>query len=206
MQWFFEKVNNELVFIPELGIGHYPVPTDNRPYGEIYFDRYVRMSSSIMGEELTKERISFVERHYTGFLLDVGIGSGQFVESRNDTFGYDVNPSSIKWLREKQLWMDLYDRNVPAISFWDSLEHIDRPDIAVSKSSNWVFLSIPIFESGDAILHSKHFRKDEHIWYFTDYGIINWFHEQGFECREHNYNEIYIGREGIGSYAFQRRK
>jgi hypothetical protein len=36
-----------------------------------------------------------VARHHQGKVLDVGIGSGQFVETRPETWGYDVNPEGI---------------------------------------------------------------------------------------------------------------
>ena len=205
MKMFSEQLKAGLVFLPELGIGYYPVPQD-RPYDEGYFVRYQQMADTPMGHALTQARVEMLNRHYRcGPVLDVGIGAGQFVAARADTWGYDVNPAGIEWLAQRGCWADLYAGKFPALTFWDSLEHIDDPESAVAQAQQWVFVSIPIFANGDAILQSKHFRKDEHLWYFTHAGLLRWFVEQGFTCYEYNDIESTLGREGIRSYAFRRR-
>ncbi|KAA6118136.1 class I SAM-dependent methyltransferase [Candidatus Pantoea gossypiicola] len=204
MKSFSDELKTGLVWLPALGMGYYPVPK-NRPYDEGYFARYQKMADTPMGRELTQARIRLVARHYDGPLVDVGIGAGQFVGTRPNTRGYDVNPAGVAWLNQRGLWADLYADRYPALSMWDSLEHIDRPDVAVAKAEKWVFVSVPIFADGDAILTSRHFRKDEHIWYWTHNGLLRWFDGQGFDCIEHNTMETKLGREGIGSYAFRRR-
>jgi hypothetical protein len=203
MKTFNELQAASLVWLPEHGIGRYPVPKD-RPYNESYFKKYQQLADTELGRQLTAARTQLVARHYNGPLLDVGIGAGQFVEARPDTRGYDVNPAGIEWLNQRGLWSDLYDASYPALSFWDSLEHIDRPEIAVLKAERWVFVSVPVFEDGDHVLRSKHFRPDEHIFYWTHDGIVRWFAEQGFRMVEHNRCESMLGRDGIGSYAFRR--
>lgn len=50
-----------------------------------------KMSETKLGKELTKSRIELISRHYEGLVLDVGIGSGQFVTERENTVGFDVN-------------------------------------------------------------------------------------------------------------------
>lgn len=204
MKSFSDELKTGLVWLPTLGMGYYPVPK-SRPYDEDYFARYQKMADTPMGHALTTARIQLVARHYAGPLVDVGIGAGQFMEARPDTRGYDVNPAGIDWLKQRGRWADLYARRWPALSMWDCLEHIDRPDVAVAKAEEWVFVSVPIFADGDAILTSRHFRKTEHLWYWTHTGLIRWFDDQGFDCAEHNTIETELGREGIGSYAFHRR-
>lgn len=203
MKSFSDELNTGLVWLPALGMGYYPVP-QHRPYDIHYFSRYQQMADTPMGRDLTKTRVQLVARHYNGPVVDVGIGVGQFVEARPNTRGYDVNPAGIDWLKTRGLWADLYSDSYPALSFWDSLEHIDRPDLAVAKAEKWVFLSVPIFADGDTILASRHFRKDEHLWYWTHDGLLRWFAEQGFDLAEHNTRESELGRDGIGSYAFCR--
>lgn len=203
MKLFSKEYRKGLVWLPELGMGRYPVPAQ-RPYDDGYFFRYQKMADTEMGRELTASRIRLVARHYQGALLDVGIGAGQFVESRPETKGYDVNPAGVAWLQQRGLWADLYADRYKAVSFWDALEHIDRPDVAVAKAERWVFVAVPIFDNAEHILQSRHYRRDEHIWYWTHDGLVNWFKSQGFSLVEHNQEESELGREGIGSYAFLR--
>lgn len=208
MTLFSHEMQNGLVWLPELGIGRFPVPPE-RPYDASYFAKYRQMAQTNMGIQLNAARIQLVGRHHQGKVLDVGIGSGQFVETRPDTWGYDVNPEGIAWLKAGGRWANLYDPyfpdgDFPALTFWDSLEHIDDPEAAVARASQWVFVSLPVFKSAEHILTSRHYRKDEHIWYFTDGGIRRWFDAQGFACAEHNTIESMLGRDGISSYAFRR--
>lgn len=203
MKRFSQEIKSGLVWLPELGMGRYPVPKD-RPYDADYFSRYKELADTDLGRELTAARIRLVARHYTGPVLDVGIGAGQFVTARPETKGYDVNPAGVEWLKERGAWANLYRDRYPALTFWDSLEHIDRPDVAVARAEKWVFVSVPIFSGAEHIIRSRHFRRDEHIWYWTHDGLVAWFCEQGFELVESNGIETALGREGIGSYAFAR--
>ncbi|MEN3753744.1 hypothetical protein ABC733_17225 [Mangrovibacter sp. SLW1] len=183
MKSFYQTLNKGLVWLPELGMGRFPVPK-KRPYDAEYFSRYKAMADTPMGKDLTSARISLVSRHYSGVLVDVGIGAGQFVEARPNTKGFDVNPAGIDWLKTRGAWADIYTERYPALSFWDSLEHIDRPDVAVARAEEWVFVSVPIFEEAEHVIRSRHYRKDEHIWYWTEWGLIHWFFQQGFELAE----------------------
>lgn len=203
MSAFTRQLKSGLVWLPEIGMGRFPVPKD-RPYDEDYFSRYQKMADTPMGQALTEARIQMVARHYDGPVLDVGIGAGQFVEARPDTSGYDVNPAGVHWLMAHGHWKELYSDSYPALTFWDSLEHIDHPEIAIGCAEQWVFVSVPIFDSAEHILSSRHYRKDEHIWYWTHQGLIRWFAQHGFSCIEHNRAECELGRYGIGSYAFCR--
>lgn len=204
MKRFTQEIKHGLVWLPELGMGRYPVPK-TRPYDENYFSRYQQLADTDLGRELTAARVRLVARHYTGPVLDVGIGAGQFVTARPETKGFDVNPAGVEWLKERGAWANLYRDRYPALTFWDSLEHIDRPDVAVAHAEKWVFVSVPIFSGAEHVIRSRHFRRDEHIWYWTHYGLVAWFAEQGFHLAESNTMETLLGREGIGSYAFCRK-
>jgi hypothetical protein len=191
-----------LQWLPEHGIGYFPVAA--MPYDESYFDKYVSYEAQPSGPAITNARIAFVARHFAGTLLDVGIGSGHFVRSRPDTFGYDVNPRGLQWLHDRKVYRDLYTGLHDAATFWDSLEHIPSPGDALARVQGFVFVSIPIFESVEHVLRSKHFRKDEHFWYFTATGFVRWMFLNGFELVEYSRFECELGREDIGSFAFRR--
>lgn len=90
------------------------------------------------------------------------------------------------------------------MSFWDSLEHIHNPTDLLDCIENYAFISTPIYKDKEHILRSKHFRPDEHCWYFTKDGIINFMSNFGFYCIEYSNIETEIGREDIGSFVFKR--
>jgi hypothetical protein len=54
------------------------------------------------------------------------------------------------------------------------------------------------------VLKSKHYRKDEHYWYFSKAGLIIFMDRLGWKLREVSDVETILGREGITSFAFRR--
>lgn len=200
---FDKYVKDNLIWFPEKGIGYYPVK--HTSYDERYFNHYVECADTEMGRNITSARIDLVTAYYAGMIVDVGIGCGQFVEEHGNAFGYDVNPVAVDWLNERSLYLDVYKTTVDAATFWDSLEHIHEPDKAIARVNNWVFLSLPIFSGPDDVIGNKHFKKNEHVWYFTHYGLIHWFDSMGFDMIDFNNKESFLGRQSIQSYAFRRQ-
>ncbi len=200
---FREHIKSELIWLPECGMGWFPVP-DNADCPD-YFDVYEKYGDSEMGRELTKKRVEFVDEFHEGEVIDIGIGCGQFVEAREDTLGFDVNERGVNWLKEKGLFVDPRSQTYEAMTFWDSLEHIKNPDSILNNITNWVFVSLPIFENAEHVLRSKHFKKDEHCWYWTRQGFINWMGRKGFELATHETFESDLGREDIQTFCFKRK-
>lgn len=189
----------------ELGYGIYPVEAN--PYDKSYFEKYVAYSKTAMGVALTDARIELVRRHAGGELVvDIGIGCGDFIERRGigTTAGYDVNPEAIRWLLDRGAWADPYFKNPPNISCFDSLEHMEYPHHLVERVGRFIFLSIPIFDGPEHVMRSKHFRKDEHVYYFTRDGLIRFMAAYGFSLKEENRMEVELGREDIGTFVFKR--
>ena len=62
MSAFTKELKSGLVWLPEIGMGRFPVPK-YRPYDESYFSRYQIMADTQMGQALTKARIQLVARH-----------------------------------------------------------------------------------------------------------------------------------------------
>lgn len=215
--------SGELAWFQDRGFGycdprHAPVPYDDR-----YFEEYQRRDSSETSDPLCKARFDLVQAHYDParaseedalqlppLLIDVGIGAGAFIRhwlARNQggIVGYDIMPAAVCWLAHRDLYRELYAEGpFWAATFWDSLEHIADPAAALARVSRWAFISMPIYESAAHCRSSKHFKPGEHLWYFTQRGLVDFMGRQGFALREHSQCEIACGREDIGAFAFER--
>jgi len=200
---FQELLEKEFIWLPEKGIGYFP-PKEGI-YGKDYFKNYVRLGDTEMGKKLTAKRVDWVRQFYSnGPLVDIGIGSGCFVEQRPDTVGFDVNPFGVQWLTERNVFADPTNKIFFASTFWDSLEHINNPTSILDNISKYVFVSLPIFKDGEHVIRSKHFKKGEHCWYWTRQGFVSWMGKVGFMFIGHSLFEIELGREGIETFAFER--
>jgi hypothetical protein len=196
-----------LTWWPQLGIGHYPVEIPG-PYDKEYFDRYARDAQTDLGRALMRARCDFVEQHFRGTLVDVGIGSGAFIAARRarkrTTYGYDVNPTAILWLDDQMLWVDPYLVPFDAMTLWDVLEHMPDFQLLLANCREWIFLSLPVFRDAEHALRSKHFRPLEHYWYFTRDGLVFAMKACGFGLVSESAVETELGREDIRTYAFKR--
>lgn len=200
---FMRAAREGLVWIEHLGMGWYPVRATAQEAG--YFEHYRKLAGTTMGQALTARRVQFVADNYTGPLVDVGVGCGAFVEARGGgTYGFDVTEEAIGWLREKGLWWSPHVTPVDAAAFWDSLEHIPEPRKIVDQVRRWLFVSMPIYRGLEHLLKSKHFKPQEHVWYWTRRGLVEWMRDAGFALRSHSTFESDLGREDIESFAFQR--
>lgn len=203
-----ELARGHLTWWPEIGLGYFPVATKSEPYDLAYFERVAKNAETDIGRALMAARCAFVNKYHRGALIDVGIGSGAFVELRNrqgfSTVGFDVNPVAVEWLERRKLFANPYQHKHQAAALWDVLEHIADFRPLLANVTDWLFISLPIFEGPMHVLRSKHYRKDEHYFYFTKRGLENMMRESGFALIEYSDMEIRLGREDIGSFAFRR--
>lgn len=196
-----------LVWDSTTGIGFLPVTESaSEVYNKEYFEKYEGYAQTEMGEAITKFRAEFVRKHHKGSVIDVGIGSGAFVSAHGNAHGFDVNPVAIQWLKERNMWADplTCSPRPVALTFWDSLEHILNAADYVMSATTWVFMSIPIFDGRKHVLKSKHFRPDEHYWYWSYKGITAWMGTLGFGVVSYSLKEVELGRDGIMTFAFKR--
>ena len=196
---------DSLIWCPEKGMGFHP----RKPisYEHDYWNKYLVMDNTPLGDALTEARKELVDFYYRGGVVDIGIGGGKFVTAMGvEGFGYDVNKDAINWLMANDRFCDPYASRVSCITCWDSLEHIPCPENLINQVDKYVFVSLPIFENPNTITKSKHYRPGEHIWYWSDFGLIKWFNELGFVLVEKNNMETELGREAISTYVFRRIK
>jgi hypothetical protein len=173
--------------------------------GNNYFDHYAAMEDGEIGKAIHQGRVDLVNK-YAGDMpvLDVGIGSGQFIRSRPNTFGTDVNPKAKKWLDENGLSGSV--DKFKAFTFWDVLEHIDVPNNLFKRmeTGSFLFTSLPIFNDLRFVRKSKHYKPGEHLYYWTERGFVEWMAEYRFRLLERSTIESDAGRESILSFAFVR--
>ena len=193
-------MKEKLLWMPNFGIGYYPV--EDAPYDEAYWEKYLKMEDTEIGNQLNQARLEMVKRYQWDSLIDIGIGSGAFIKELPNAYGFDINPSAITWLKDHNKYKEPIE--VDALSFWDSIEHIHNPTALLENAKKFVFISTPIYDDKAHILRSKHFRPDEHCWYFTKDGMIRFMANFGFHCIEYSNIETEIGREDIGSFVFKR--
>lgn len=191
----------------ELGIGYYPVNNNGNVYDKAYFDKYVGYEELDIGKQINQFRINFTNTFCKeGAVLDVGIGSGFFLSNRGNTYGYDVNPTGIDWLYNRNKYVDVYLDEISyfkGLTFFDSFEHIENPWLILRRLYNqYVIMSIPIFKDKEHVLKSKHFRPDEHYHYFTHQGLVNYMSGLGFSFCWMSNQETLLGRDEIYTYVF----
>lgn len=203
--WDCADAPRSLIWLEEFGFGYYPVDQSAAPYDEAYFAKYEGYAKTTMGFALSIARTRLIERHWPcGPVVDVGIGCGDFVERRPNTFGYDINPAAVRWLLQHDRYWNPRIDPCQAVSMWDVLEHMpDFPDLLLNVQFR-AFVALPVFENLDHVLRSRHFRPDEHCWYFTVDGFVRAMNELGWWKLETNWIETVLGRDHIASFAFRR--
>lgn len=186
----------------------YQWPMNSIKYDKSYFDKCGSYENSDIANAINAARIDVVDR-YCGSdnpVLDIGIGCGEFIKKRNGkTYGIDVNKDAINWLKEKDLYSADFDK-FNAFTMWDVLEHCVLPEkyFIRFKSGSFLFVSIPIFKDLNKIKKSKHYRPNEHLYYFTYEGFVKYMKDWGFDLKEKNELEIEAGREDIYTFVFQK--
>lgn len=195
------------------GIGYLPFTEERKvTYGQVYFDKYVAMSNTDCGRLLLSLRTKLVKRWIPSkpsLLVDVGVGSGNFVEAMRimdwNCLGTDINPVAISWLNRRH-WLWLGHQPADILTFWDVLEHIEQPSLMFKVfQPSFIFISMPIYRDEEHVFQSKHYRPGEHCWYFTANGLMHFMKENGFQFCEETYQETQkAGREDIGTFVFRK--
>lgn len=174
-------------------------------YDDSYWNKCAGYEDSQIALDINRGRIGFVEKHYRGDLLDIGVGCGEFIKKRPNTYGYDVNPAAVRWLLEQGIFRDELSE-FSAFTFWDVLEHVENPIhyFIHMHAGSFLFVSLPIFTDLYRIRESKHYRPGEHLQYFTRTGFTGWMSMHGFNLIDMDTFEMVAGRDSIYSFAFRK--
>lgn len=200
-------LQSTLVTLPEWGIAYYPphIPASH-VYDRGYFEEYQRRASTEIGIALNQARVQMVRKYEVDAddLIDIGVGSGAFVREYQ-CWGYDINPIAVGMLCTEGRYMPPNElRGRLSMTFWDSLEHISDPKPLLDLITDYAFVSTPIYPNLHTLKNSKHYKPNEHCWYFTKTGMIQFMRAHGFGLLEFSDIETQLGREAIYSFVFAR--
>lgn len=201
---FLAERDGDLALCKTRGVAYQGDMTQRVDYGSEYFEKYVSYEGTQIALAINAARVSLVRRHYRGPLIDVGVGSGEFLRSYGEgSKGFDVNPVAVEMLRRHGLFSDEFHRH-DAFTFWDALEHVEEPEFYFSriKRGAFVFVSIPVMRDITRVRESRHYRPGEHFYYWTAKGFVDWMALHGFRLLEQNRDETAAGRDSIESFAF----
>lgn len=173
-------------------------------YDHAYLAKYRSYEGTPVALRINAARLELVGRHYRGPLLDIGVGSGEFLrQCPPGSCGFDVNPWVVQMLQDQGRYAEDFG-DFAAFTFWDTLEHVDDPDVyfAAMRRGAYLFASLPVFGELARVRDSKHYRPGEHFYYWTAKGFVDWMALHGFRLLEQNRDETDAGREAIASFAF----
>ena len=173
-------------------------------YTDDYFKNFKAYDDDI-ARRVNDARRYFVNKHWPKRVIDVGAGDCRFVKARQSTYGFDINPKAKKLLKQIGLYNSMLNR-FKAMTMWDVIEHCPNPETYLKRvpKQGYFFASLPIFQDLSKIRESKHYRPNEHLYYFTDEGFVWYMGLYGFRLLERSDHEVKCGRESIGAYAFKK--
>ena len=128
-QFPIERLDTELDWSPCFQVAFQHDMSVSVYYDINYFDKYKNYENTPIARRINAFRTRITEK-YCRSLLDVGIGSGEFItRSRIGYLGYDINEAGVAWLKERGLYANPYESfpGVEGVSMWDTLEHIRDP-------------------------------------------------------------------------------
>lgn len=207
------KKNGILNFCLNEGVAYQRDMSKSVPYDREYFNKYILYEKTPMGKALNRERVAAVKTWAAKLqILDIGIGCGTFIkyafDENLDVFGFDINLCGIHWLHKRCLFDSPYDSKkiIRCFTFWDSLEHIPDPQKILNKIElgSYVFISMPIYNNLEDIFKSRHYRPNEHYYYFTQAGLLRWMLNYKFVFRRSYDFETICGREQIKTFLFEK--
>lgn len=158
-------------------------------YDQAYYKRFKIRAKSRTGQRIYRTRWELVEKYCHGntTLLDYGCGPGAFHTSGTNGFkvsGYDINPYCG--------FTEPPTGDIGIMTMWDVIEHIPDPSAPINAyRPKHLFISTPNVE---AIGHWeiekwKHYRPDEHLWYFGLNSLTGLLARLGYKILEYNFEE-----------------
>lgn len=200
----FRRVEDgDLMLCERFGVAYQADMAVTCDYDEDYWQKLANYEGSEIANKLNEGRRGIVHKHFgDGPCLDVGVGCGEFIKNRPNTYGIDVNPVAVDWLKDNGKYRDDLESFL-CFTFWDVIEHCPEPDLYLDRipEGGHAFFSIPVFTDLKKIRESKHYRPGEHLYYWTPTGFISWLELHGFQFLDVQDFETKAGRDQILTFA-----
>lgn len=169
-------------------------------YGDDYLVLYKLRGRTKVGEKIYSIRWNFIEKHvqdlFAKTLLDFGCGSNgfsNFTSRCRCTYSYDpiCQPDHDF----------LYDK-IDVLTLWDSIEHMSLLETIPLIGAEYIFITAPIIDDVPNILHWKHYKPYEHVWYFSSKAIVKLFEKWNYRLVERCDIEAESRSKDIASFCF----
>lgn len=171
-------------------------------YGIKYWREYHRRRGTHIALCLNSSRRELVRKYSRGANIDVGCGTGEFIDWIGG-YGYEINPISVDRLKGTGRWLDPFGEipsHVSSFTCWDVLEHLATPTSLLRRVPEWLFCTVPVFESG-RLTENKHFKPFEHLYCFTPDGFEWYLKACGLEIVTASFVEVDCGRESVCTWV-----
>lgn len=183
-------------------------------YEEKYLEKYILLEKNseawLLNEwraEMVGKYLNLKEQTVRPFVLDIGCGSGTFLDCLTRLYdsvckpiGIDINEVAVGYCvlkdlkaytpRQFDFLMDKYllKSTNTIMTFWDALEHLQDPSKLINKYKPMrIFVSLPCLDGflqnhsmHDLVLW-KHYRPGEHLWNFTASQFVRYMKNLGYK-------------------------
>ncbi len=213
-QYRFKK-HGDLLIDKEKGIAIQENP-QKFDYNEEYFKHYESLENTDSAWKINSGRHKILEEFYAhNGVVDIGIGSGDFIKSAGPftIYGYDISQKSRRYLLDNGIMFDIYARLAPyervsVFTCWDSLEHFSFKDQGMFLKrivlGTHLIVSMPIMDDIIETSKSKHYKPNEHLYYFTRQGFVDYMVKWGFVSMKIEDFEMKAGRENVYTFVFNK--
>jgi hypothetical protein len=180
-----------------------------------HFESYEREAQTSIGKGIMRFRIKTVKqlvsyRRISTHCLDVGIRSGHFLRELKRTSdiqgqGIDVNNWSIQWLHANGFvcTRDKFE----ILTFWNTLDHLTEPWL-LWRNYKPLFIAMTqtIFKNKEQIERHQHFKPQQHYWYFTRLGLLEFMERHGYGLvNSCNTEDVKWGQDNKMTFTFMRK-
>jgi len=172
-------------------------------YDDVYLLHYKLYAKTDLSVEINQARGIFVRDYVRdGVLLDFGCGARAFEKSHIMQMGrwkiYSYDP----YFHRDHSFLD--EKKIDVLTFWDSLEHINRLNIIKIIDAEHVFVTTPVIDDVPNIFCWKHYVPHEHVWLFSTNALINLFDKWGYTLIERRDIEASLRSKDVASFYFHK--